>query len=66
MPGASVTEKEPDATVGYWSNRPENTLPPPDTMGAYMRNKPLVPEGVATRKALIIGTASPGWPRPSS
>ncbi|WP_421568943.1 oleate hydratase [Stenotrophomonas sp. PD6] len=55
-----VIEKEPDATAGYWSNQPLNTLPPPDTMGAYMRNRPLAPEGIATRKAWIIGTGIAG------
>jgi len=57
---ATVIDKEPDATGGYWSNRPENTLPPPDMMGAYMRNRPVAPEGVATRKAWIIGTGIAG------
>jgi len=59
---ATVIDKEPDATGGYWSNRPENTLPPPDMMGAYMRNRPVAPEGVATRKAWISAPASPAWP----
>ena len=53
-------EHEPDSTGGYWSNRPENTLPPPDMIGAYMRNRPLPPEDVAQRKAYIIGTGIAG------
>ncbi|WP_421575583.1 oleate hydratase [Stenotrophomonas maltophilia] len=53
-------DKEPDATAGYWSNRPANTLPPPDMMGAYMRNRPVAPAGVANRKAWIIGTGIAG------
>jgi oleate hydratase len=53
-------EHEPDASRGYWCNRPENTLPPPDMMGAYMRNRPLPGEGIAQRKAYIIGSGIAG------
>lgn len=59
-PRAAAFEHEPDATAGYWCNRPENTLPPPDMMGAYMRNRPVAPKDVATRKAWIIGTGIAG------
>ncbi|WP_114240335.1 oleate hydratase [Dyella sp. C9] len=48
-------DNEPDATRQYWHNRPENTLPPPDMLGPYSRNRPLAPEGVNERKAWIIG-----------
>jgi len=46
---------EPDATAGYWRNRPENTLPPPDMMGGYIRNRPVPVQRVEGRKAWIIG-----------
>lgn len=51
---------EADTTAGYWSHKPENTLPPPDMMGAYMRNHPVpVPEN-NDRKAWIIGSGIAG------
>jgi oleate hydratase len=53
-------QHQPDGSGEYWSNRPQNTLPPPDTMGAYMRNRPLPPEGVAQRHAYIVGTGIAG------
>lgn len=48
-------EQEPDVTAGFWQNQPDNTMPPQDMMGAYMRNKPLPTEGINKRKAHIIG-----------
>jgi len=51
---------ETDATAGYWRNRPENTLPPPDMMGAYMRNRPVPAQQVEGRKAWIIGSGIAG------
>ncbi|AHJ63730.1 Myosin-crossreactive antigen [Granulibacter bethesdensis] len=51
---------ENDATAGYWNNRPENTLPPPDMMGAYMRNRPFPAQQVEGRKAWIIGNGIAG------
>lgn len=56
----SAFEHEPDASRDYWRNRPENTLPPPDMMGAYMRNRPLPGEGIEKRKAYIIGSGIAG------
>ncbi|ULU24629.1 oleate hydratase [Dyella terrae] len=53
-------EHEPDASHGYWHNRPENALPPPDMMGAYMRNKTLPGAGIEQRKAIIIGSGIAG------
>lgn len=50
---------EPDASAAYWSNRADNSLPPPDMMGAYMRNRP-VATPVAGRKAWIIGSGIAG------
>ena len=50
---------ENDTTSGYWHHRPDNTLPPPDMMGAYMRNRPL-PSVVKGRKAWIIGSGIAG------
>jgi oleate hydratase len=46
---------ETDAYGFYWRNRPENTLPPPDLVGAYNRSKPLPRAGVENRKAYIVG-----------
>ncbi|WP_430390786.1 oleate hydratase [Dyella sp. 20L07] len=51
----STFEHEPDASRQYWHNRPENTLPPPDMVGPYMRNRPLPTQGIGKRKAWIIG-----------
>src|SRR5690349_21395640 len=51
---------ENDTTSGYWSHAPENTLPPPDMMGAYMRNRPVPPASVKDRKAWIIGSGIAG------
>ncbi|WP_435021772.1 oleate hydratase [Tundrisphaera sp. TA3] len=48
-------EVENDATAAYWHNSPANTMPPPDMMGAYMRNRPVLPGPVPGRKAWIIG-----------
>lgn len=53
-------EHEPDASREYWHNRPDNTLPPPDMLGAYMRNRPLATKGIADRKAYIIGSGIAG------
>lgn len=51
---------ENDTTAGYWSNRPENTMPVPDMMGAYMRNRPYPGNQVVGRKAWIIGSGIAG------
>ncbi|MBJ7440118.1 MAG: oleate hydratase [Sphingopyxis sp.] len=51
---------ENDATAAYWANRALNTLPPPDMMGAYMRNRPVPGNQVESRKAWIIGSGIAG------
>lgn len=51
---------ENDTTDGYWCNSPENTMPPPDMMGAYMRNRPVPGNQVEGRKAWIIGSGIAG------
>ncbi len=48
-------EHQPDASATHWRNRAFNTLPPPDMVGAYQHFKPLPTEGIATRKAWIVG-----------
>ena len=53
-------EHEPDASRDYWRNRPDNTLPPPDLLGAYARNRPLATAGIESRKAYIIGSGIAG------
>ena len=51
---------EADAYGFYWRNHPSNTLPPPDLVSAYNRNKPLAPAGVEKRKAYIVGSGIAG------
>ncbi|MGA0596914.1 oleate hydratase [Enterovirga sp. CN4-39] len=51
---------ETDASAGYWHNSPDNTLPPPDMMGAYMRNRPVPDNSVQGRRAWIIGSGIAG------
>jgi oleate hydratase len=51
---------ETDATSSYWRNSADNTLPPPDMMGAYMRNHPVPVEPVENRKVWIIGSGIAG------
>lgn len=51
---------ENDTTAGYWHHRPENTMPPPDMMGAYMRNRPVPGNREKDRKAWIIGSGIAG------
>ena len=51
---------EADAYGFHWRNQPSNTLPPPDFVGAYNRNKPLAPNGVEKRKAYIVGSGIAG------
>ncbi len=60
-PDANRTFKvENDTTAEYWHHRAENTLPPPDMMGAYMRNRPVPANQVKGRKAWIIGSGIAG------
>lgn len=51
---------ENDTTAAYWHHRPENTMPPPDMMGAYMRNHPVPANQEKDRKAWIIGSGIAG------
>lgn len=51
---------EADTTAAYWHNSADNTLPPPDMMGAYMRNRPVPSGAVEGRKAWIIGSGIAG------
>lgn len=46
---------EPDAAGAFWENSAANSLPPPDMVAAYQRNRPLPTDGIDTRKAYIIG-----------
>lgn len=50
----------PDTSAGYWSQQPENTLPPPDFWSPYARNRPLPTPGVEARKAWIVGSGIAG------
>ncbi|HEX7853685.1 MAG TPA: oleate hydratase [Sphingobium sp.] len=51
---------EADATAAYWRKRADTTLPPPDMMGAYMRNRPVLSEPIEGRKAWIVGSGIAG------
>ena len=51
---------EADATAAYWHNSAGNCLPPPDMMGAYMRNRPVLTGPAERRKAWIIGSGIAG------
>ncbi|NOW45367.1 oleate hydratase [Novosphingobium sp. SG751A] len=46
---------EADAGSGFWHKGPADTLPPPDMMGPYMRNRPVGASNAEGRKAWIIG-----------
>ncbi|WHO39634.1 oleate hydratase [Sphingobium sp. AP49] len=60
QPSSTPFVVEADATAAYWHNRADNMLPPPDMMGAYMRNRPVPGQSVAGRKAWIIGSGIAG------
>ena len=51
---------EADATAAYWRKGPHDTLPPPDMVGPYQRNRPVAPKTVKDRKAYIIGSGVGG------
>lgn len=51
---------EADATAAYWRKGPHDTLPPPDMVGPYQRNRPVAPKAVKGRKAYIIGSGVGG------
>ena len=59
-PGNPAFTVEVDHTAAYWHNSDTNTLPPPDMMGAYMRNSPPPLGVVEGRKAWIIGSGIAG------
>ncbi|WP_421736154.1 oleate hydratase [Caulobacter sp.] len=52
---ATAFRIEADAGAGFWRKGPSGTLPPPDMMGPYMRNRPIAAQSVEGRKAWIIG-----------
>ncbi|WP_322517390.1 oleate hydratase [Rhodopseudomonas palustris] len=51
---------EANVGAGFWRKGPADTLPPPDMMGPYMRNRPVPAEQVEGRKAWIIGSGIAG------
>lgn len=55
FPPSLPMSHEPDATAAFWRNDATNTLPPPDMTGTYRRHRPLAPEGIAKRRATIVG-----------
>ncbi|GAA5005218.1 oleate hydratase [Acinetobacter puyangensis] len=62
MPETVPTKPPIEANVGasFWYKSPKDTLPPPDMMGPYMRNRPIPVEVVEGRKAWIIGSGIAG------
>ncbi|MCZ8548552.1 oleate hydratase [Mesorhizobium qingshengii] len=51
---------EANVGEGFWRKGPNNTLPPPDMVGPYMRNRAVPVEPVEGRKAWIIGSGIAG------
>ena len=51
---------EPDTTKTFWNNNSKNTLPPPDMLSAYGRNRLPPKAGIEKRKAYIIGSGIAG------
>lgn len=62
LPQAPKSAPVIEANIGqaFWRKEPLETLPPPDTMGPYMRNRPLPVTPVEGRKAWIIGSGIAG------
>lgn len=54
-PQMDCLDTVPDAIDDTWVTAPGVTLPPPDWVGAYQRNRPLAPAANKTRKAWIVG-----------
>lgn len=61
-PSPSPNSARVEANVGerFWRKGPTDTLPPPDMVGAYMRNRPVPTDAVQARKAWIIGSGIAG------
>ena len=49
---------EANVGEGFWRKGPNDTLPPPDMVGPYMRNRAVPVEPVEGRKAWIIGSGA--------
>lgn len=60
QPAHSRPATENDATERFWRKGAGDTLPPPDTMGPYMRNRPFPITKVEGRRAWIIGSGIAG------
>lgn len=62
LPTPSKSAPVIEANIGqaFWRKEPSATLPPPDTTGPYMRNRPLPVTPVEGRKAWIIGSGIAG------
>lgn len=57
---AHVVDITPDASNIHLHNGLDTSLPPADLHGAYTNNRPLPTEGVADRKAYIVGSGIGG------
>jgi len=51
---------EANVGAGFWRKGPADTLPPPDMVGPYMRNRPVPVAPMEGRKAWIIGSGIAG------
>ncbi|MEG6509516.1 oleate hydratase [Methyloligella sp. 2.7D] len=58
--GPAKFQVEANVGEGFWHKGPAVTLPPPDMMGPYMRNRPVPTEPVDGRKAWIVGSGIAG------
>ncbi|QCE34191.1 hypothetical protein FAI40_01925 [Acetobacteraceae bacterium] len=60
-PEAKAREAAPNSLANTWFTSPTTTLPPPDHVGAYQNNRPVVPKENAERKAWIVGGGIAGF-----
>jgi oleate hydratase len=60
QPASGKPPIEANVGAGFWRKGPADTLPPPDMVGPYMRNRPVPIEAVEGRKAWIIGSGIAG------
>ena len=59
-PQAASVRVEANVGEGFWRKSAQDTLPPPDMVGPYMRNRPVPGAPVPGRKAWIIGSGIAG------
>jgi hypothetical protein len=59
-PSRASVRVEANVGEGFWRKGAQDTLPPPDMVGPYMRNRPVPQMPVPGRKAWIIGSGIAG------